>query len=81
MEPVPPIGQDRFMTISDEDLPRPARKLLVPPVLDMLGVAELNEYIALLEGEIARVRGVIASKQAHAQAAALFFKAPNGEQK
>jgi len=80
MEPAPPIGQDRFMTNSDEDLPRPARKLLVPPVLDMLGVAELQDYIAVLEGEIARVRGVIASKQAHAQAAASFFKLPKVEE-
>jgi uncharacterized small protein (DUF1192 family) len=66
------------MTFSDEDQPQPAKKLLLPPVLDTLGVAELNTYIGELEGEIARVRQAIAAKQAHAAAAALFFKPPGG---
>jgi uncharacterized small protein (DUF1192 family) len=64
------------MTISDEDLPRPTKKLLAPPPLDLLGVAELEAYIADLEAEILRVRQAIASKQAHRDAAAAFFKAP-----
>lgn len=76
MEPAPPFGQDRFMTNPEEDLPRPAKKLLVPPVLDMLGVDELNAYIADLNAEISRVQRAIASKQAHKDAAAAFFKAP-----
>ncbi len=62
----------------DDDLPKPARALLAPPVLDMLGVAELRGYIAALEAEIARVQAVIAAKDAHRAAAAAFFKAPPG---
>jgi uncharacterized small protein (DUF1192 family) len=64
------------MTNSEEDLPRPARKLLVPPVLDMLGVEELTLYIADLNAEISRVKQAIAAKEAHRDAAAAFFKAP-----
>jgi uncharacterized small protein (DUF1192 family) len=78
MEPAPPIGQDRFMTIPEEELPRPTRKLLVPPPLDLLGVAELEAYIADLNGEIFRVKQAIAAKQAHRDAAAAFFKKPPG---
>jgi uncharacterized small protein (DUF1192 family) len=68
------IGQDQPMINPDDDLPKPAQKLLVPPVLDMLGVDELRGYIAALEAEIARVRGVIAAKDAHKAAAAAFFR-------
>jgi uncharacterized small protein (DUF1192 family) len=78
MEPVLPIGQDRFMTIFDEDLPPPPRKLLAPPVLDRLSVDELQAYIIDLESEISRVKQAIAAKRAHAQAAAMFFKPPPG---
>jgi uncharacterized small protein (DUF1192 family) len=60
----------------DEDLPKPARKLLVPPALDMLGIEELNDYILLLEAEIARVKAKISSKDAAKAAAAAFFKTP-----
>jgi uncharacterized small protein (DUF1192 family) len=76
MEPAPPFGQDRFMTNPEEDLPRPAKKLLVPPALDMLGVDELNAYIVDLNAEISRVKQAIATKQAHKDAAAAFFKPP-----
>jgi uncharacterized small protein (DUF1192 family) len=78
MELRPPIGQDSFMINPDEDLPKPAKSLLVPPVLDMLGIDELQTYIAALQAEITRVQGVIASKDAHRQAAAAFFKTPPG---
>ncbi len=78
MELAPPFGQDRFMTNTDDDLPRPVRQLLVPPVLDMLGVEELQAYIGLLEGEILRVKQAISKKQAHKHAAAAFFKVPPG---
>jgi uncharacterized small protein (DUF1192 family) len=64
------------MINSDEDLPKPAQKLLIPPVLDSLGVAELAAYIELLESEISRVRAAISAKQALKSAAAAFFKAP-----
>jgi uncharacterized small protein (DUF1192 family) len=60
----------------DDDLPKPARKLLVPPPLEMLGVDELNQYILLLEAEIARVKAAISSKDAARAAAAAFFKTP-----
>lgn len=66
------------MTYTDEDLPRPAKKLLTPPVLDMLGVEELNDYIALLEEEIQRVKQAVSKKQAHRDAAAAFFKPKPG---
>jgi uncharacterized small protein (DUF1192 family) len=42
--------------------------------LDTLSVDELEEYVASLEAEIVRVKASIAAKQAHAQAAAAFFK-------
>ena len=64
------------MTIFDEDLPPPPRKLLLPPILDRLSVDELQAYIADLEGEISRVKQAIAGKRAHAEAAAMFFKPP-----
>jgi uncharacterized small protein (DUF1192 family) len=60
----------------EDDLPKPVRKLLAPPLLDSLGVAELEAYIVDLEAEIARVRGKIAAKDAHKAAAAAFFKTP-----
>ena len=66
------------MINTDEDLPKPARKLLVPPPLDLLGIGELNDYIAVLEGEITRVRAAIAAKDAARAAAAAFFKTPPG---
>ncbi len=64
------------MTNPEEDLPRPSKKLLTPPVLDTLGVDELEAYIGDLHAEIARVKGAIAAKQAHRSAAEAFFKPP-----
>jgi uncharacterized small protein (DUF1192 family) len=60
----------------EEDPPRPARKMLVPPPLDMLGVDELKDYISALEAEIGRVRAAISAKDAHKTAAAAFFRTP-----
>jgi uncharacterized small protein (DUF1192 family) len=74
MELAAAIGQDRLMINPDDDLPKPAQKLLVPPPLDMLGIDELQAYIAALEAEIARVKAVIAAKDAHKAAAAAFFR-------
>jgi uncharacterized small protein (DUF1192 family) len=76
MQSGPAIGQDRFMTNPEEDLPRPARSLLIPPPLDLLGVSELAAYISALEAEIERVKATIATKNAHKTAAAAFFKMP-----
>jgi uncharacterized small protein (DUF1192 family) len=76
MEPTPPPGQDDFMINSDEDLPKPSKKLLVPPVLDLLGIAELNDYILVLQAEISRVKAAISAKDAARAAAASVFKTP-----
>jgi uncharacterized small protein (DUF1192 family) len=76
MELVPAFGQDSKMINSEEDLPKPARQLLVPLPLDHMGIDELNVYILALEAEIARVKAKIAAKDAHKTAAAAFFKKP-----
>lgn len=64
------------MTRIEEDLPKRPGRLLTPPPLDELGVAELDAYITDLEAEIARVKAKIATKDAHKAAAAAFFKGP-----
>jgi len=69
------------MIFLDEDAPPPRPKLLVPPVLDKLGVAELQAYINDLDAEILRVKAAISAKQAHAEAAAAFFKTPSAAPK
>jgi uncharacterized small protein (DUF1192 family) len=76
MEPAPHAGQDSAMINSEEDSPKPAKTLLVPPVLDSYGIGELTAYIADLEAEIARVKAKIAAKDAHKAAASAFFKTP-----
>ena len=56
-----------------EDLePRKAKPK--PKNLDPLSIDELNNYIAELEAEIARVKSEMAKKSAHLSAAAAFFK-------
>jgi len=61
--------------MEDEDLPRRTRRLEKLP-LDLLGVEELNEYIAELREEIARVEADIGRKQSHRAAADAFFRKP-----
>jgi uncharacterized small protein (DUF1192 family) len=61
--------------IIDEDetpRPRPARLTKLP--LDLLGVAELNEYIDELRTEIARVEAEVGRKTSHRSAADAFFR-------
>jgi uncharacterized small protein (DUF1192 family) len=60
--------------IDDED--RPKKKLVheIGQDLTLLSVRELNERIALLKEEIARLEADIAKKQASKSAADLFFK-------
>ncbi len=56
----------------DDLLPRNA-----PPQkknLEIMGVSELEEYIADLEAEIARARAIIESKQSHRSGAEALFK-------
>ncbi|KAA0581316.1 DUF1192 domain-containing protein [Azospirillum sp. B21] len=59
---------DRF-----EDLePRKAKP--TPKDLTVMGVAELEAYIATLQAEVERARAAIAAKQAQKSAAEAFFK-------
>jgi uncharacterized small protein (DUF1192 family) len=60
--------------IDDED--RPKKKLVheIGQELTLLSVGELNERIALLKEEIARLEADIKNKQASKSAADLFFK-------
>jgi uncharacterized small protein (DUF1192 family) len=58
----------------DEDLPQRRKRRLERLVLDTLGVEEMNDYIAELREEIARVEADIAAKQRHRSAADAFFK-------
>ena len=56
-----------------EDL-EPKNKLVKPKDLSSWGVKELEDYIARLEGEIARAKAEIGKKGSHRAAADLFFK-------
>jgi uncharacterized small protein (DUF1192 family) len=62
---------ERIMDIEDFE-PRQKK----PKLKDLSGVSvgDLNDYIAMLEAEIARVREEIARKSSHKDAAAKFFK-------
>jgi len=62
--------------LNDDDLPTPKPKRMQPPVLDLLGVDELRDYIAELHAEIARVEADIVKKQAVRRAAEAFFRKP-----
>lgn len=52
----------------------PRKQRPKPKDLSSISVGDLEEYIAMLEGEIARVREEIARKQSHKSAATAFFK-------
>ncbi len=58
----------------DEDLPVRKPRRLTPLVLDTLGVAELQDYIAELQAEIDRVEADIHGKRRHRSAADAFFR-------
>jgi uncharacterized small protein (DUF1192 family) len=59
--------------MDDEDLV-PRRQPPKPKDLTLLGVAELEDYIAGLEAEIARARTEIAAKQRQRSGAEALFK-------
>jgi uncharacterized small protein (DUF1192 family) len=59
--------------VDEEDL-LPQRQPVAPKDLSLLGIAELEEYIAGLEAEIARVRAEIAQKRQHRGGAEAIFK-------
>jgi len=59
--------------VDEEDL-LPQRQPPKPKDLTLLGIAELEEYIAGLESEIARARGEIAAKQKQRSGAEALFR-------
>jgi uncharacterized small protein (DUF1192 family) len=60
------------MAEEDDDLPRALRPK--PTDLDVMGIEELNEYIAELEAEIERVTSAIVKKEQQRIAASAVFK-------
>ena len=61
----------------DSDDLEPRKVKPKPKDLELLGVKELEEYIAGLQAEIDRARAVIDGKQSHKGAAEALFK-PRG---
>ena len=59
--------------MDDEELPA-SRKPAPPKDLSLLGIAELEHYIAVLESEIARAQAEIADKRKHRGGAEALFK-------
>ena len=57
---------------TDEIAPPPAKPK--GPNFDVMGVAELEAHIAVLQAEIERVRAAIAAKQAYRGTADAFFR-------
>ncbi len=62
--------------MKDEDDDRPKKKIVheIGQDLALLSVKELQERIALLKEEIARLEGSIANKQSSRNVADTFFK-------
>ncbi len=58
----------------DTDDLEPMKPKLAPTNLEVMGIEEIEEYIAGLEAEIARARGAIDAKQGHRGAADSLFK-------
>lgn len=58
----------------EPDEPQAPAKKEPPKDLSLLGVTELQQYIASLEVEIARARAMIDAKQAHKTAAESLFR-------
>ena len=62
------------MAIFDDADLTPQRQPPKPKDLTILGIAELEEYIAGLEAEIARARAEIAAKQQQRSGAEALFR-------
>jgi len=58
----------------DSDDLEPRKAIAKPVDLELLGVGELEDYLAELEGEAARVRAKIAQKTDYRGAASALFK-------
>jgi uncharacterized small protein (DUF1192 family) len=63
----------RRQKMDEEDL-LPGKKPAPPKDLSLLGIAELEDYIAGLENEIARAMAEIADKRKHRGGAEALFK-------
>ena len=59
--------------MDDEDL-LPSKKPAPPKDLTLLGIAELEHYVAGLQSEIARAQAEIAEKRKHRGGAEALFK-------
>lgn len=59
--------------MDEEDL-LPQRQKPKPRDLSLMGIAELEEYIAEMRAEITRVEAEIAAKKKHGGAAAALFR-------
>ena len=62
------------MAIFDEEDLVPRNQPKKPKDLSLMGIAELEEYIAALEAEIARARVEIAARQTQRSGAEALFK-------
>ena len=62
------------MAAEDDDKPRKKVTHEIGQDLSLLSVAELNERVALLAGEIERLKQAVAKKSASKDAANSFFK-------
>jgi uncharacterized small protein (DUF1192 family) len=60
--------------MDDDDLPLSRKPAPPPKDLTLLGIAELQEYVAGLESEIARAQAEIAEKRKHRGGAEALFK-------
>jgi uncharacterized small protein (DUF1192 family) len=58
----------------DPDELEPQKKKAVPKDLDAMGVEQIEEYLAEIETEAARVRAKIAEKKDYLAGAERFFK-------
>ena len=58
----------------DEEELEPRRKATQPRDLSLMGIAELEVYIAELENEIARVRAEVTAKLGQRRGAEALFK-------
>jgi uncharacterized small protein (DUF1192 family) len=67
-------GIERRREKMDEDDLLPGKKPAPPKDLSLLGIAELEDYIAGLQAEIARAEAEIAGKRKHRGGAEALFK-------